>query len=276
MKNLVQLDVGNTDRNPSPSLWRTCPWDEIGSNLVDGVRMWDDFTDFPITPPTTEGNWGRYAAFTSTGGTMLPDDTLGGAVNIGSDDDNEAASFRTFATPFKLVQGNKEFWFEARVQKSTIAATKHGFFVGLLGRLAITTSASTLTAITPITDAGVIADTNIVGFHSTETSAGTVDTIYKADGVTEVTVQANAVQLVAATYVKLGMHYVPSGDRDGQYRLSWWADGVRLSTSYGLVAGVGTDFPNRVNMGLVFAVKNATGTTPGTSGIDWWRAAQLV
>src|SRR5256885_1716916 len=95
-----------------------------------GVQFWDDFTNFPITPPTTEGNWGNYSAFTSTGGAIVPDDTIGGGVKISSDDDNEGASFRTFGTPFKISQSTKRFWFESRVKVSTIADTTFNVLLG--------------------------------------------------------------------------------------------------------------------------------------------------
>ena len=77
-----------------------------------------------------------------------------------------------------------ELWFEARVKKSTLTATKHGWFLGLMTNTA-------LTAIVPITAAGALADVGCVGFFQKETSAGTVCTSYKASGVTAVDVKVD-------------------------------------------------------------------------------------
>jgi hypothetical protein len=127
-----------------------------------------------------------------------------------------------------------------------------------------------LTATVPITAAGAIADVNIVGFHRLEGDGDQFDTIYKADGVTQVTVQADAAVIVADTWVKLGMVFDPSNNS-----LSFYRNGVKLSTTYTVVAAAGTDFPNDVRLGFVIAVLNATASTPGSSEIDWVRIAQL-
>ena len=270
----------DTNRTWSPNIWEDCPWLDLVEGNVAGVYFFDDFESFPKTPPTTEGNWGRYAAFSDTGGTMTAGTGQGGELAIGSDGDNEGASLRTLAVPYKIIRTAKKFWFEARVKSSTIADTKHGFFLGLLENVA-------LTATLPIAAAGTLSDNNFVGFHRLEGDGDQIDTVYKADGVTQVTVQADALTtaLVADTYVKLGMVFEPAVDPSvhdvgltslGKYNLSFYANGVRLSTRKQIPSAAGTDFPNDVGLGLVFAVLNATGTTPGTSTIDWWRAAQLL
>ena len=56
--------------------------------------------------------------------------------------------------------------------------------------------------------------------------------------------------------------------------LTWFADGVVLTTK-SIPTAAGTDFPNDVRVGRLFAVLNATGTTPGTDSIDWWAAGQF-
>lgn len=275
----VKFAYASTDRSPSWAVWRKCPWNNLMDGSVEGAWFWDDFLSFNITPATTEGNWGagnNYAQFSSTGGTIANDVTeLGGAVAIGSDGDNEGTSFRTLGVPFKISQSTKRFWFEARILTSTITDAKHNIFLGLMQDVA-------LTATVPITAAGALADTNLVGFQrpeSARSTAGTggaiMNTVYKADGVTAVTVQTDAVALVASTYTKLGITYEPTGDKAGNFALKFWQDGTQLSTVKLIPSAAGTDFPNDINLGLVFAVLNATGTTPGTSSIDWWRAAQL-
>jgi hypothetical protein len=128
-----------------------------------------------------------------------------------------------------------------------------------------------LTATSPITALGAIADINIVGFHRLEGDGDMFDTVYKADGVAQVTVQADAITLAADTWVKVGIVFNPLNNE-----LSFYRNGVKLSGTKIIPSVAGTDFPNDVRLGLVIALLNATGTTPGSSEIDWWRAAQLA
>lgn len=255
---------------PSDNIWFDCPWSELVFGTVSGVWFEDHFTSFPKTPPTTEGNFGRYAAFTSSGGTMTAGTGQGGELVIASDDDNEGASIRTVATPFLISRSTKKFWFEARLKVSSVTDTKYGMFIGLMQDVA-------LTAILPITAAGAIADTNICGFHRLEGDGVHLDTIYKADGVSQVNVQTDAATIAADTYFKVGMRYDPSDDPTGTtYLLSFFKNNTLLTTTKQIPSAAGSDFPNDVGLGLVFAVLNAAGTSPGSATLDWWRAAQLI
>lgn len=261
----------DTTRGPSPAIWADCPIKDIIENPGIGVFFRDDFTSFPITPPTTEGNWGQYAMFSSTGGTATAGTGQGGELVIGSDGDNEGVSLRTVSTPFKITRGLKKLWFECRIKFSDIADTKNGLFVGLRENAA-------LDATHPIAAAGTLADENFVGFHRLEGDGDQIDTVYKANGVTQVTVQADALAsaLVADTYVKLGLIFEPENDLAGTNRIVFFNNNLRMTTSYNLASGAGTDFPNDVGLGLVLAMLNATASSPGTNVIDWWQAAQLL
>ena len=97
--------------------------------------------------------------------------------------------------------------------------------------------------------------------------------VYKADGVTAVTLQTNAVTLVADTYQKLGALYNPV---DGT--LKFFANGAQVAivTVPAAPSGGSGAFPNDVNLGFIFGVLNATGSTPGSSAIDWARVAQVA
>lgn len=274
MDGVALFEGADTSRDISGSIWDDCPM-ELLRDGRGGVFFRDDFMTLPGGAiPTTEGALGQYAAFSSTGGTITNDVTeLGGAWKFLSDDDNEGASIRSGVTPFKLIRTGKGFWFEARIKSSTIADTTTNIFLGLMEDTA-------LTAIVPITALGAMADKNMVIFRRTEVAAhgAKMDTAYKVDGVAAVTVQADAVTLVANTYTKLGMKYIP--DRDfgpgGRGTLYFYQDGTRLSSYKLIPTAAGTDFPNDINLGLVFAILNAAGTSPGNASIDWWQAAQLI
>jgi len=260
--------VTDTTRGPSVSVWSDCPVDDILTGFVDGVILFDDFLNGPRVAAGAEASYagygGGYRGFADTGGLVQDGGEWGGTLNLSSDGDNEGASFRTSVAPFQIARGQGKLWFECRIKTSDISDTKHGIFVGLMADNA-------LTATVPITAAGAIADVNIVGFHRLEGDGDQFDTIYKADGVTQVTVGSDAASVAADTYVKLGMIFDPKNNQ-----LSFWRNGVKLANTYTVVAAAGTDFPNDVRLGLVVAVLNATASSPGSAEIDWWRCAQLA
>ncbi len=254
----------NADYGPSRNVWSGCPWEAIKNGQTDGVLWHDEFVGGPVVAAGAEAAYGLYRGFADTGGTVAIGDELGGSLVLSSDGDNEGASFRQANQAFQISASLKEFWFEARVKKSTITDTKHGLFVGLTGNTA-------LTATSPIAAAGTLADLNLVGFHSLEADGDTFDTVYKADGVTAVTVAADAVTVVADTYVKLGMRFTPRTNK-----LTFYKNGVPLADTKTVPSATGTDFPADVRLGFTIALLNATGTTPGSSEISWVRIAQLI
>lgn len=273
MDGTANFDGANASANYSGSIWGDCPISSLRDGQQSGPAgfLWEKrFGSIPITPPTTEGNYGDLAMFSSTGGTAVGDTTeVGGGLTIGSDGDNEGVGIRTVVCPFKIILTGGDLWFEARVLTSTITDTKHGIFLGLLENVA-------LTATVPIAAAGTLSDNNLVGFHRLEGDGDYFDAVYKADGVTQVTVQADAALIAASTYTNLGLKFVPTRNiKKGAGYLYWYQDGVVVASKL-IPSAAGTDFPNDVNLGFAFAVLNATATTPGTSTIKHVRIAQLI
>ena len=270
MTNLVQYagnqgsnDVNDADGKFSPFIWKDCPIREILDGTVEGWIQEDDFTEFVPVPAGAVANCGKYLGFASTGGAVAVTDEIGGVVTFSSDDDNEGASIAFASKPFQISRSHGKLWMEARVKASNITDTTIGFFVGLI-------DTATLSATVPIAAAGTLADENFVGFHRLEGDGDKVDAVYRADTVTQVTVEADAGTLVADTYIKLGMVYNPD-----TYVLTFYVNGVSVDT-YTVVAAAGTDFPNDVRMGLVFALLNAAGSSPGSAKLDKWRCVQLA
>lgn len=277
MDGVGQYGGANTAAKYSGSIWGDCPVEAIRAGIVPGFVQEITFTKTNITPPTTEGNYNDYAAFSDTGGTITADTTeVGGGVAIGSDGDNEGFGIRTVVVPCKISLTNGDFWMEWRMLTSTVTDAKHNIFAGLLENTA-------LTAIVPITAAGALADKNLIGFQrpeSARTVAGTggaiMNAVYKADGQTAVTAQSDAVTLVAATYTNLGFRFVPKrryGKGAGYFY--WYQDGA-IVASYLVTSTAGNPFPNDVNLGFAFTVLNATASSPGTSTIKNMRMAQLM
>lgn len=202
-----------------------------------------------------------------------------GGITIASDGDNEGASLAQSNAPFKISRATRRAWFEAEIQVSALTDAKNNVLLGLGD------TATALSAVVPITAAGALADLNFVGFQrpeSARTVAGTggaiMNTTYKADGIAQVNVQTDAVTLVPATWTRLGFRY----DKDigpfnaNPYTLTFFQDDVPLATQLVIAAADGTDFPNDINLGFIFAILNATGATPGTASIRQVTAAQLL
>ncbi len=278
MDGVGQYTGSNTRDGWSGTIWGDCPVEALKAGLEPGFFYEKHFNALPGGAiPTTEGAFGDGAAFSDTGGTIVQDTTeVGGGWTFASDGDNEGASWRMGQAPMKIILTGGDAWIEWRMLTSTITDAKHNIFAGLM-------ESTALTAIKPITAAGALADVNLIGFHrpeSARTVAGTggaiMNAVYKADGVTAVTVQTDAATLVAATYTNLGMRFVPKRLMGkGAGYLYFYQDGAVVGSKLWVTAA-GTDVPNDINLGFVFAVLNATASTPGSSTIKRLRMAQLA
>ncbi len=270
---LAEFSGSNSDMGYSGSIWQDCPVDALRNKEPTGPLgfLWEkNFDTIPITPPTTEGNWGEMAAFSSTGGTITASTLeIGGGAVFASDGDNEGASTRSVVAPVKINLNNGDFWMEWRQATDTIADTKNGIVSGLMANVA-------LTATSPIAADGTIADVNMVGFWRREGDGDYLDAIYRADGQTMGVAQADAVQIAADTYVNLGLKFVPKRNiGNGPGYLYWYANGAVVA-SYLVTSTAGNPFPNDVYLGFVFAILNATASTPGSATIKYVRMAQLA
>lgn len=280
MVNTVEVSsnsVYDTGRAPSGSIWDNCPIPEFQAQLRKGVFFRKDFRDAPVlaTPTiTTEAYYGDgFKAFGSSGGTIVTAGIQGGGGLIFTEtDDNEALSIAQITLPFKIAPTTGRFWYETRLKTNTVTDTRHGFVSGLWAQ-------QTLTAIVPIVAAGTLADNNFVGFHRLEGDGDQIDTVYKADGQTQVTVKADAISttagvhtaagsLAADTYIKLGMFFDPQPSR-----LYFYINGVKLPDYASVPSTAGNPFPNDVQMGLCFAMLCAS-ADDAICTLDYIQAAQ--
>jgi hypothetical protein len=269
----------DTTNRWSPSIWDDCPVDEMKEDPARGVYLCYDFVKAPVLVTPTITTEAYYAdglkAFGSSGGTLLPGNILGGGGLIATEtDDNEGIGLATVNLPFKLSTTSGKFWFEARLKTNTVTDTRHGFVVGLWAQ-------QTLSATVPIAAAGTLADNNFVGFHRLEADGDQIDTVYKADGQTQVIVDGDAISttagvhtaagsLAADTYIKLGMVFDPATSK-----LAWYINGVKLPDTYTVTTTAGNPFPNDVQMGLCFAMLCASADDAVVT-IDHITAAQLA
>lgn len=269
-RNLSTSD--DTSSDFSAAIWHDCQVEDLKNGDISGVIFEDDFVTLPKTPATTEGNFGGYSQFSSSGGTINAGTGQGGEWVLGEATDNESVSFRTRATPFKISRASKKLWFEARIKRSTVADTTGGVYVGLMDDTALVVGV-------PLTTGGALADINTVGILLPEGDGDQGQTVYKANGVTAVTVQDDALNtaLAADTYTKVGFVYEPVPDiyAGTKYLLTFFQNGRKLGTTKQIPSTDGDDFPNDVGLGLVFAIMLATGSA-FTATIDKWRCAQLL
>lgn len=260
-----------TDRFLSPAIWADFPVAECVEDPSRGYFLFDDFNNQPDVAAGASALYGNYKGFASTGGSVANvAAVVGGQKVFSSDGDNEGASLGQAAFPVMINRSQKLTCCEFRVKFSTIADSNSGGFLGLIDD-------ATLSATVPIAAAGTLADENFVGFHRLEGDGDKLDIVYKADGVTQVTLLADAVTLVADTFVKIGLRFEPTNSI-GNYYIRFFANNVELLPTagrYQIPSANGTDFPNDVALGLVAAILNATGSSPGTMTLDWWALGQM-
>jgi hypothetical protein len=270
MSNSVQYKGRTPDlsRGLSSGVWADCPIEDIINGNVDGIFMDDTFlTSAGITAVTADASLVGlpYRGFNSAGGTHTQPDVAGGELALTEATANEANFIRSTVSPFQISSALGDMWFEARVKVSSI--TNVGMIVGLWDNVS-----NTVDIPLSASDPPIMATTgNFVGFRMPE-GAGSVDTIYKADGVAVVagqTVNSAVATLVAETYVKLGMRF---DRRTGL--LSWFVNGVKAANTKAIPNNTGTDFPADVRLGLLFGQK-LVATAAGVSTIDRWTCAQL-
>lgn len=260
----------DTTRSRSPNIWSDCPYEQLRMGEINGVAMHYDFNEeipYLTTPTiTTQAALGAgLKAFGSAGSTLVSGGGAEGGTFVGTTaaTDNLGVNFAAIALPFKIIRTYGSFWWEIRLKRSTVATLDAGIFVGLMEQLTYTVTA-------PIAAAGTMTDNNFVGFHNKEATATQCDTVYKADGVTQVSASSQlGTALAADTYTKLGMRY---NHRDYSFR--FYQNNLELTTSYTIPSAAGTDFPNDVFMGLCVAELNGASAVAEVVTIDWIRAAQ--
>ena len=267
MTNPVQYAQGgtgtaDTNNKPSPNIWKGSHFEDIQSGHLPGAAIFEKFEHGPIAAAsTTYVSGGGYRISTGSGATITPDRAQGGGIILTPGSANVQASFASFSQPFQITSGAKDFFFEARVEFSAITDGQPSWFVGVGDETALTNAI-------PITSTGTIGDLNIVGFHRSEDDADVLDTAYKADGETAVVVGADAITLVAATAVKIGMRFNSTNNI-----LTFYKNGVALADTKTIPDNTGTDFPANETLGLIAGGLSDDGGA-GTLTISWIKASQ--
>lgn len=298
-----------TDREPSPAIWSTCPWEELRTR--GGMTFWDDFTmtGNAVMSSAYAASIGQWSAYGYAGATITDAQKEGGVITLQSDGDNEGLALLSSTGTFRMLTTstlalNKKLWFEVRLSKSTITTSTVEFFAGLMKPTLASGLPATAQPITT-TDDTLMTAGDLFGFHGagltatrggpTEVGAafvltsGTVN--YPTNTTTLMASTGNTV-LAANTFVKLGFVFDPNGptrritaatarQTAGQTRkalIRFFVNNLELPaflSSDDVVNATATQAFPTAFMAPVVAVMNQAGSSPGSLSVDWIRVAQM-
>ena len=294
------LDPSNT-REPSDSIWGTCPVDELSSDIRKGWLYYDDFRNMTLAPTmTSQVPYGQYKVQAVTTGNVVPQTNVNSVVQISpvlNNIVNATGINSTIAQAFgnarlSGVSGTDgKLWFEACIAIQGIVATTQGFFLGLAETNAFTFTTSNpfaLTMATPVNSGAMI------GFQSIETGPLAINTVYNDRATTFTTIQAGVAGTLpqgatpafsapltplgvaagsfgatAYTFTKLGFIYDPA---QGAGCITFFQDGLPFATQLSNASLIATTNLKANLLGLMLAV---VGTGTGGTFMRWWRCAQL-
>lgn len=268
------LSVGfsgyDTSRSASDSIWSSCPVEQLAFGKRAGAFIRDDFTTFAADASL-------YKQYADAAAIALEHDTGALYMNCTNTDNNESyvAGGINITAACKMTGGGlSRVWFETRLKLSAI--TDQGVFVGL----ALPTFAA---ANMLVDDTGVPRTTNgsFVGFRAVTADPDGMDAVYATAG-TALTVHQEAEgsdakyvpgttstylqNLVADTYVKYGIYF------DG-LKCYWFVNGVKVNETG--VAATATNFPDGVNMHVVWGVKTGESVAKAMT-VDWYQIGYAI
>ena len=232
----------DTSNKPSRNVWKGSPFKDIEDGYKGGTAIFEKFEHGPTAPASTTTTAGHgWRISTGTAATVTTDAAQGGGVILTTGASNVQTAMGALSQPFQITSGAKDLWWEARVEFDLVADNEPSFFIGL-------------------GDSTVLSTTKPVDNDGT----------YKANGVAEVVVGADAVTVVATTAVKIGMHF-----DSGTNVLTFYKNGVALADTKTIPDGGGTDFTADVTLGLIAGGVSGSGNA-GLMTISWIRACQEV
>jgi hypothetical protein len=273
-------------RGPSPSIWADCPVHTFLNDPSKGMHRFDDFKNSIVQKETasatdfTSGvghiigdiNWYAYVESDKLVDCAIQADDDGHLKldTDGTDDDVDVivAGDNVVASIRSPKEGeSKKFWFEVRLQVSTITDTDLSWFVGLMQPGQAGNG-------TPLGAAPTApADVDYFGFFVAEADGDDCTIIYNE--ATSGTAQSDTgeITLVAATWVRLGMKLVINGD---SVKMRFYEDGVDLGDDAAIdLSASDANWPGDTNMDLIVAVTSgAAGADGDHLLIDWIRVAQ--
>ena len=288
MPNFVQYkDPTDTTAGPSEIIWADCPTLEMIHDPGVGYHFFDDFISAPNTDAGLfEGlgespGMGGYQFYGDTGVVMSADTaatepgSVGGVLAVtGNDADNDEGVISGGSPAFIISDTaaySKKLWFEARVNKASIADNALSMFVGLGWDDDSQESVAKTLCLTA--DAGALGAFSFIGFHIDQADGDAWNFVVKAEGQAETELISGVAVPVADTYQKLGFVYDP--DESASRQITVYVDGAKSGT-YGTATNIAAaTFPDAEAMAPVWAAKVGTNSAAVIGRMDWWRCAQM-
>jgi hypothetical protein len=259
-------------------LWKNCR--RIGTEGLyynEDTFFYDDFkmlskaqpaiSGLTVGPLASEGGGYTYYLDTATstcsiGGVATSLDGIC-KITLGATDNHEGWIQAGAGGNLGLITATnpQRLWFEARFAAGQITTTSNTF-VGL--------GEENLAAADTITDAGALADKDLLGFWTLEAASQTVVFGYKKAGQTAVSVIAAFHTLVVDTFVKLGFMFDPLAPVDK--RIKAYKNGVEQTTYVTAANIAAATFPLEQKMAPLFGIKNNNAAV--NASLDWWAFSQ--
>lgn len=255
----------NTGRGPSVGLWTGCPWMDYIMDPTKGMAYFNDFHGSHALANNQVKTYlgGGTSGFTGATAASIISNLAtdpNGVMKLETTTDNESVAVQVLgaldtAGQFVLTAGKKSWW-ETRIKVKNITDAKFGLFCGF-------TEQGLLVQDGIMTATGTLQDKDYIGFLRVEADGDKLDTVHRKASGAAVVVQADAVTLVADTYIKVGAYC------DGT-TVTFYADGTALATTCLLATAT---VPTAEEMAFQL-VLNAGHTDDCDIHIDWVRVAR--
>ena len=261
----LPISGSNTGRGPSVGLWSACPWMDYIMDPTKGMAYFNDFHGSHALAANQAKTYlgGGASGFTgATAGSVITNIATdpNGVLKLATTTDNESVAVQVLgaldtAGQFVLTSGKKSWW-EARIKVKNITDAKFGLFCGF-------TEEGLLAQDVIMTATGTLQDKDYIGFLRVEADGDKLDTVHRKASGAAVVVQADAVTLVADTYIKVGAYC------DGT-TVTFYADGTALASTCLLATAT---VPTAEEMAFQL-VLNAGHADDCDIHIDWVRIAR--
>lgn len=255
----------NTGRGPSTGLWAACPVIDYMLDPTKGMVCFNDFHGGYALANNQTSTYlgGGVQGFTgATAGTTIASLTTdpNGVAVLSTTTDAESVGVsllgsKNVAGQFVLTSGKKS-WFEARIKVNSIADSLSDLFCGFAEEALLAEDGL-------IADAGALADKDYIGFVKVQADGDKLDTVHRKASGAAVTVKADAVTLVADTWIKVGFYC------DGT-TVTFYANGTALADTCALATAT---VPTGEEMAFYFILNSGDGGD-ATASIDWVRIAR--
>lgn len=259
-------------RGLSPRLWTNVDGQALSPDGLSNMFFSDDdFNNFGAIAPgisgTTSGvsnGYGYYVDTATSACTIQQKAEKGGVVRFttGATDNHEAwlqAGGNTGSSYVVDTSSPSLLIWEARVKIGSISIGN--YFAGLMeeARAAADT----------ITDAGALADKDLLGFWVLEGAPTSLKYGYRVSGGSVVAVGSYTV--AASTWYKLGLIYNPKAP--AAKRIKFFIDNTEQTSYVTSTVASGSTFPTGQVMSSTFGVKNSSAASI-TMDVDWYGVGQ--